>query len=97
MGLHLLSCCLDAGAGGEAWGGLGSESPGQPPTDRPLADRRVRDSLGIELISYLGGPATLTMTAQGGEIAFGALEAGLEVEYPRQSNRFPLGRMRGRR
>jgi hypothetical protein len=33
----------------------------------------------------LSGPATLTMTAQGGEIAFGALEAGLEVEYARDS------------
>jgi hypothetical protein len=31
----------------------------------------------------LSGPATLTITAQGGEIAFGALEAGLEVEYAR--------------
>ena len=29
----------------------------------------------------LSGSATLTITAQGGEIAFGALEAGLEVEY----------------
>ena len=29
----------------------------------------------------LCGPARLTITAQGGEIAFGALEAGLEVEY----------------
>jgi hypothetical protein len=28
----------------------------------------------------LCGPATLTITAQGGEIAFGALEADLEVE-----------------
>jgi hypothetical protein len=33
----------------------------------------------------LSGPATLTITAQGGEIAFGALEAGLEVEYARDS------------
>ena len=31
----------------------------------------------------LCGPAMLTITAQGGEIAFGALEAGLEVEYAR--------------
>ena len=31
----------------------------------------------------LCGPARLTITAQGGEIAFGALEAGLEVEYAR--------------
>ena len=33
----------------------------------------------------LSGPATLTITAQGGEIAFGALEAGLEIEYARNS------------
>ena len=33
----------------------------------------------------LSGPATLTITAQGGEIAFGALEGGLEVEYARDS------------
>jgi hypothetical protein len=33
----------------------------------------------------LCGPATPTITAQGGEIAFGALEAGLEVEYARDS------------
>ena len=33
----------------------------------------------------LSGPATLTITAQGGEISFGALEAGLEVEYARDS------------
>ena len=29
----------------------------------------------------LGGSATLTITAQGGEIAYGALEATLEVAY----------------
>ncbi len=33
----------------------------------------------------LCGPARLTITAQGGEIAFGAMEAGLEVEYARDS------------
>ena len=33
----------------------------------------------------LCGPATLTITTQGGDIAFGALEAGLEVEYARDS------------
>jgi hypothetical protein len=33
----------------------------------------------------LCGPARLTITAQAGEIAFGALEAGLEVEYARDS------------
>jgi Transposase DDE domain len=35
----------------------------------------------------LCGPARLTITAQGGEIAFGALEAGLEGEYARD----PIG------
>jgi hypothetical protein len=33
----------------------------------------------------LCGLATLTITAQGGEIAFGTLEAGLDVEYARDS------------
>ncbi len=33
----------------------------------------------------LSGPATLIITAQGGEIAFGALEAGLDVEYVRNT------------
>ena len=33
----------------------------------------------------LCGPATLIVTAQGGEIAFGALEAGLQVEFARDS------------
>jgi hypothetical protein len=33
----------------------------------------------------LCGPATLTITAQGGEIAFGAMEASLHVEYARDS------------
>ena len=33
----------------------------------------------------LCGPAMLTITAQGGEIAFGAMEAGLEVEYAHDS------------
>jgi len=33
----------------------------------------------------LCGAATLTITVEGGEIAFGALEAGLEVEYARDS------------
>ena len=45
----------------------------------------------------LCGRATLRITAQGGEIAFGALEAGLEIEYARNSIGYPLDRMRGRR
>jgi hypothetical protein len=35
----------------------------------------------------LCGPAALTIAAHGGEIAFGALEAGREVEYARD----PIG------
>jgi hypothetical protein len=62
---------------------LQREGPGQLPPDRPLADRRGR-SLGSRLLD-LCGPATLTITARGGEIAFGALQAGLEVEYARDS------------
>jgi hypothetical protein len=33
----------------------------------------------------LCGPATLTITTQSGEIAFGAMQASLEVEYARDS------------
>jgi hypothetical protein len=33
----------------------------------------------------LCGPATFTITAQGGEIAFGAMQASLEVGYARDS------------
>jgi hypothetical protein len=33
----------------------------------------------------LCGPASLTITDQGGKIAFGATQAGLEVEYARDS------------
>ncbi len=33
----------------------------------------------------LCGPATLTITAKGGEIAFGAMDASLHVEYARDS------------
>ena len=33
----------------------------------------------------LCGPATLTISTQGGDVAFGALQASLEVEYARDS------------
>ena len=38
----------------------------------------------------LCGPATITITEQGGEIAFSAMEADLEVEYARDSIGFRL-------
>ena len=43
---------------------------------------RLTSGTALTLIS---AAAKLTITAQGGEIAFGALEAGLEVEYARDS------------
>jgi hypothetical protein len=45
----------------------------------------------------LCGAAGLTIIAQSGEIAFSALEAGLEVEYVRDSIWLSLGGLRGRR
>ena len=68
----------------EAPGGLAREGPGELPTDRPLADRRGRP-LGPRSPRSLRPGEALTITAQGGEIAFGALEAGLEVEYAEDS------------
>ena len=49
--------------------------------------RSVESDLWDRAHLDLCGPATLT-TAQGGDIAFGALEAGLEVEYARNSTGF---------
>jgi hypothetical protein len=49
-------------------------------TRRPLADRRGRHGDRDHL--DLCGPATITITDYGrGEIAFGALQAGLDIEY----------------
>ena len=43
----------------------------------------------------LCGPATITITDDGhGEIAFGALQAGLDLEYSRSIGRLHLGRLR---
>ena len=47
--------------------------------------RIVEAGLWDRALLDLCGPARLTITAQGGEIASGALEAGLEVEYARHS------------
>ena len=83
LGLHLRRRRLQSGAAAEAAGGRGVKRPGELPTDRPLADRRGRP-LGSRYLD-LCGPATLTITAQGGEIAFGAMKASLELEYARDS------------
>jgi hypothetical protein len=48
------------------------------PTDRRW--RTVEADLWERAHLDLCGPARLTITAQGGEMAFGALEAGHEVE-----------------
>jgi hypothetical protein len=47
--------------------------------------RIVESDLGTRPHLDLSRPAMLTISAQAGEIAFGALEAGLEVEYARDS------------
>src|SRR3984957_11630280 len=86
MGLHLRSRRLQSCSAAEASGGLGLKAPANC---RLIGRWRIVESdLWDRAHLDLSGPATLTITAQGGEIAFGALEGGLEVD------RFPLGRMR---
>src|SRR5271156_3425534 len=83
MGLHLRSRRLQSGSAAEASGGLGLKAPANC---RLIGRWRIVESdLCDRAHLDLSGPATLTITAQGGEIAFGALEAGLEVEYARDS------------
>jgi hypothetical protein len=57
-----------------------------------IVEADLRDRAHLDLC----GPARLTITTQSGEIAFGALEAGLEVEYARDSIGFHWGGLRGR-
>jgi hypothetical protein len=67
----------------EAAGGLLVKAPANC---RLIGRRRIVDAdLCDRAHLDLCGPARLTITAQGGEIAFGTLEAGLEVEYARDS------------
>src|ERR1700719_1423862 len=83
MGLHLRSRRLQSCSAAEASGGLGLKAPANC---RLIGRWRIVESdLWDRAHLDLSGPATLTITAQGGEIAFGALEAGLEVEYARDS------------
>jgi hypothetical protein len=63
--------------------GPSREGPSELPTDRPLADRRGRP-LGPRSPRSLP-PGDPDNQGLGGEIAFGALEASLEVEYARDS------------
>jgi len=83
MGLHLRSRRLQSGSAAKASGGLGLKAPANC---RLIGRWRIFESdLWDRAHLDLSGPATLTITAPGGEIAFGALEAGLEVEYARDS------------
>jgi hypothetical protein len=67
----------------EAAGGLLVKAPANC---RLIGRRRIVDAdLCDRAHLDLCDPARLTITAQGGEIAFGTLEAGLEVEYARDS------------
>jgi hypothetical protein len=64
-------------------GGLGVKAPANC---RLIGRWRIVESdLWDRAHLDLCGPATLTISAQGGEIAFGALQAILEVEYARDS------------
>ena len=95
MGLRLRGGGLRPGPPAEAAGGLGVTAPANC---RLIGRWRIVEAdIWDRAYLNLRGPATLTITAQGGEIAFGAWEAGLEVEYPRELDRLPLGRMRRRR
>src|SRR5580692_9025559 len=73
MGLHLRSRRLQSCSAAEASGGLGLKAPANC---RLIGRWRIVESdLWDRAHLDLSGPATLTITAQGGEIAFGALEA----------------------
>src|ERR1700757_1531794 len=83
MGLHPRGRHLQSGAAAEAPGGPSMKAPANCRlvgrwriVEADLWDREYLD---------LCSPARLTITAQGGEIAFGAMQAGLEVEYARDS------------
>ena len=83
MGLHLRRRRLQSGAVAEALGGPRVKAPANC---RLIGRWRIVEAdLWDRSHLDLCGPATLTITAQGGEIAFGALQAGLEVEYARDS------------
>ena len=81
MGLHLRSRRLQSGAAAKAHGGLAVKAPANC---RLIGRWRIFEAdIWDRAYLDLSGPATLTITAQGAEIAFGAMEAGLEVEYAR--------------
>ena len=94
MGFHLRSRRLQSGAAAEAHGG----GMNAPANCRLIGRWRIVEAdLWDRAHLDLCGPARLTITAQSGEIAFGALEAGLEVEYARDFDWLSLGGLRGRR
>jgi hypothetical protein len=83
MGLHFRGRRLQSGAVAEASGRLDVKAPANC---RLISQWRIVEAdLWDRAHLDLCGPATLTITTQGGEIAFGALKAGLEVEYARDS------------
>ena len=88
LGLHLRGRRLQSGAAAEA-SGRRMSAAANCRLHRPLADRRGRP-LGPRLPRPLR-PGDPHDHAQGGEIAFGALEASLDVAYARDSIDFSLG------
>ena len=84
MGIHPRSRRIQSGSAAEASGGLGFESPGQLPTDRPLADRRVRSLGSSSSRSERPGDADDHCARRRNRLRrLGGV--GLEVEYARDS------------
>ena len=94
-GLHLRSRRLQSCSAAEASGGLGSESPGQLPTDRPLADRRVRSLGSSSSRSERPGDADDHRARRRNRLR--RLGGRSRSRIRPRLDRFPLGRMRGRR
>ena len=84
MSLQLRSRRVQSGAAAEAHGGLGVKAPANC---RLIGQWQIVEADILDR-AYLNpsGPATITITDHGhGEIAFGALQAGLDIEYSRSS------------
>src|ERR1700733_8629417 len=92
MGLHLRSRRLQSGSAAEASGSLGLKAPANC---RLIGRWRIVESdLWDRAHLDLSGPATLTITAQGGEIAFGALWPATRSRAKEPPNYSTTGRSR---
>src|ERR1700722_18747207 len=84
MGLHFRSRRLQSGAASQARGGTEMSAPAncQLVGRWRIVEADIWDHAHLDLC----GPATITITEHGrGEIALGALQAGLDIECSRSS------------